>query len=102
MSKNAYVQINYATEEIKINQLDNSFDAFKRPFPVFKYNKFPRSSSMDNKNGFSGENIKREANNFNHFESKFGEKIPKLDKIPKNINCIYNQNNKESLSNYSK
>ena len=101
MSKKAYMQVNYYTEEIKLNQLDNSIDAFKKPLPVFKYNKFPQPFSLDNKNGFSGENIKREANTFNHFESKSGEKMAKLEKFPNNINCIYNQNDKHSLSDYS-
>ena len=102
MSKNAYVQINYEKEEIKIEQLDNSIDVFKKPLPVSRYNKFPRPSSLNKKNGFSGNNIKREANNLNHFESKSGGKMTKLEKIPNNINCIYyNQNDKQNLSNYS-
>ena len=100
MSKKAFVKVNYATEEIKLNQLDNSIDIFKKPLPVFKYNKFPQSFSLDNKNGVSRENIKRDANTFSHFESKSGEKMPKLEKSPNNINCIYNQNDKYSLSNY--
>ena len=90
MSKKAFVKVNYATEEIKLNQLDNSIDIFKKPLPVFKYNKFPQSFSLDNKNGVSRENIKRDANTFSHFESKSGEKMPKLEKSPNNINCIYN------------
>ena len=100
MSKNAYVQINYEKEEIKIEQLDNSIDVFKKPLPVSRYNKFPQPSSLNKKNGFSGNNIKREANNLNHFESKSGGKMTKLEKIANNINCIYyNQNYKQNLSN---
>ena len=101
MSKNTYDQIKYPTEPVKINQSDNPNDAFKKPLPVFRHNHFPRSSSLDNKNGFSGKNIKKEVKNLNQFESKSGVKMPKLEKISNNISYIVNKNDKHSLSNYT-
>ena len=101
MSENTYEKINYPTESIQINQLDNSIDTFKKPLPAFRCNIFPRPFSLDNKNGFSGKKMERETKNLNQFESKSGEKMPKLEKIPCDIKCKYNQNDKQSFSNNS-
>ena len=101
MSKNPYEHMNYATSDIKINQLDNYFDEFINHLPSFRYNRFLRPFSLENKNGFPGKNLKRKTVNIEYFKSKSGEKIPKLERIINNQICIYSQNDKQSLSNNS-
>ena len=101
MSKNKYEQINYSTESIEINHWNNSYDAFKKPLPVFRNNNFPLPSSLVDENGFLGKNKKREEKSIYLFESKSEIKIPKSLAIQKNINFKFSQNDKPSLSNNS-
>ena len=101
MSKNTCEPNDNSNHVIKIDQSDNSSDDFKKPLPAFRYNKFLRPSSFHNKNGFSEKNIKRETSHINHFESNSGEKISQLKNIQNNHICIFCQNDKQSLSNYS-
>ena len=97
MSKNTYEQINNSTESIEINHWNNSDDAFKKPLLVFRNINISLLSSLVYKNG----NKKREAKNINLFESKFEIKMPKSLAITKNINYIFIQDDKPSLSNKS-
>ena len=99
MSFKSYGQINSPQGVNKISHSNNYFDVFKEPLPVFRNNILFQPSSMDNKNGFSKNNIKRDLKSLDNSES--GEKKIKLLTTQNNINSIFSQNDKQNLLNYT-
>ena len=97
MSIKPYEQINSSKGTYQINQSGYLTNIFNKSLPVSRNNKLFRPSPLINKNGFSINNIKSETKYLNLLESE--EKNNKLEKIQNNINCKFNENDEQNLSN---